>query len=166
MPSATATPLPTITITPTPDIPPQTRKTGPVNPLWIFCNNSLQLSNPKLGAINPVLSTTNSSGLLSPSWGTVQSETEPIRLNRVVLVTPIPEVDSLNDSITVGLTAEKLVEVCDAPSGRGGKAEVGDLAEGVLMHEGTHLRYGMGKVVAVLEDVMVFMVRKGASMGC
>ncbi|KAL4953754.1 hypothetical protein BDW69DRAFT_184139 [Aspergillus filifer] len=156
-----ATPIPTITITPSPDAllqpTPPSPSSSALNPAWIFYNASGY--RPKLSSSTPGLTVLKTGGLLSPSWGTVESESEPIRLERVVLITPISEVDSFNDNITIGLDKHRLVEVCGRPAGEGPK--VGDVSEGVLMLEGCHLRFGVGKIVAVLEDVMVFMVKKG-----
>ncbi|KAL4968234.1 uncharacterized protein BDV14DRAFT_197018 [Aspergillus stella-maris] len=153
------TPIPTITITPTPDTPLQPTPSpsgSPLNSVWILYNASGH--RPKLSSSTPGLTITQPNNLLLPSWGVVESESEPIRLKRVVLITPIPEVDSLSENLTIGLDAHMLVKVCERTAGEAPK--VGDVSEGVLMLEGAHLRFGAGRVVAVLEDVMVFMVKK------
>ncbi|KAL4807508.1 hypothetical protein BDV18DRAFT_158725 [Aspergillus unguis] len=161
--------LPRITITPTPT----TTQNPTTNPTWIFHDSTKPL--PETGKLTQGLAEVSEKGIVFPAWGTIL---EPVHLKNVVVVVPNTKTSTESGSESPekttfkGLTLEGLVEVCgtssdpssstDSSSGANttAKPQVGDLAEGLWGDHATVLRYGKGKVVAVLEDVVVFLVKR------
>ncbi|KAL4998537.1 hypothetical protein BDV10DRAFT_185146 [Aspergillus recurvatus] len=131
------------------------------NPVWLFYDASRTL--PSAGRRVQGLSEVSPGGLVFPASGPAIGE--GTLLPRVVLVVPKPAATTSDDmsatssgSSFVALSLAELVEKSkkdDKPA-----PEVGSEAEGLWGTGETFLQFGRGKVVAVLEDVVVFTVSR------
>ncbi|KAL5045558.1 hypothetical protein BDW71DRAFT_208367 [Aspergillus fruticulosus] len=132
----------------------QPRPAAVCNPVWLFYDAAKPL--PSAGRRVHGLSEVSPGGLVFPVFGAAIGEGK--LLPRVILVVPNPAAATSSDSGFVALSLTELVEKSkknDQPA-----PEVGSEAEGLWGNAETFLQFGRGKVVAVLEDVVVFMVRR------
>ncbi|OJI99400.1 hypothetical protein ASPVEDRAFT_81012 [Aspergillus versicolor CBS 583.65] len=96
-------------------------------------------------------------GKISQRWGSVMGL--GIVLDRVVLVEPNEE--AFMDGATPRITRSQLIEYCKADDNAvpGSELEIGSQAYGLWGPGMGYATYGKGRVVGILENVMVFMVR-------
>lgn len=82
-----------------------------------------------------------------------------IALDRVVLVEPNEE--AFMDGAAPRITRSQLIEYCKADGNAlpGSELEIGSQAYGLWGPSMGYAAYGKGRVVGILENVMVFMVR-------
>ncbi|KAL6234568.1 hypothetical protein BDW75DRAFT_240975 [Aspergillus navahoensis] len=136
------------------------------NPVWLFYDASKPL--PPAGCRVQGLSEVSPGGLVFPASGEVIGG--GTLLPRVVLVVPKPAVTTPEDMSATspgsGFVALSLAGLVDKSKKDEQPAPgVGSEAEGLWGNGETFLQFGRGKVVAVLEDVVVFTVsRPGGAM--
>ncbi|KAL4912239.1 hypothetical protein BDW62DRAFT_206664 [Aspergillus aurantiobrunneus] len=144
MTTSSGAPIPAIAINPTPAI--KADNAYPENdlaPLWIFYDEHKEL--PKPGTLAGGLAQ-HPDGTLSPVCGSISGLGIP--LERVVIV------DKEGQKYT-RITRDHLLKCTRKDYGPAPK--VGSVAEGILNHRSSFVEYGRGRVVKVLENVMVFM---------
>lgn len=142
----------------------QSSKMPAQNPSWIFYDASKPL--PRVGKLTYGLAETAPASTVFSTWGSGLEDQDGIYLERVTLVklntssgaNQVPT-DKQKGNDFVALTKEDLKEVCKR-DGDTPKPEVGSLAKGISGNDNTMLQYGEGRVTAVLEDVVVFMVKR------
>ncbi|RDW79126.1 uncharacterized protein DSM5745_05978 [Aspergillus mulundensis] len=153
---------------------------------WIFQDASGPL--PAIGSCTQGLAETSQGGIVFPEHGTVRY-VSPI-LPRVVLVVPVAikeiDLDELVAARKAGRTPPEPQDAeCDCASGsgfspltfdelvyraeragfEGAQVNLGDLAEGVWGNGSSFLQYGKGRVVAVLDNVVVCAVERAGGEG-